>query len=261
MDASLSTGTIQRAILEWRSRAAAEHRSAAEAARLLHAMVALGVDRRHVDALSVTVSDELDHAALALDVSLALGGPDVPVDVDLRSFEAPERRGLLGDSLLLCLRELCIGETLAVPLFRAMFEGTTHPVARLALLRIIRDEPRHQRWAWAHLDALLAIDPDGGRSLLCEALDATLHGFADSYGEVVETAPAAAGAAARGLGLLPAEVWRRTFWGSWHRSLRPRLERRGLVAVRFAERAAARGSLPARAAREAAPTPEETPCS
>lgn len=250
---------VQRAIAEWRARAVAEHRSAAEAARLLHLMVALGVDRLHIDALLRTVQDELDHAELALRVSASLGGPDAPVDVDLRLLAPVGTRGPLGDALLLCLQELCIGETLAVPLFRSLRAGTTHPVARAALDRILRDEPRHQRWAWRHLDALLAIDAVGGRALLNGALEAILARFAGAYGEVplgLHASPAALA-----LGLMPGEAWQRSFWSCWHRSLRPRLDRRGLAAPAFCARAADRGTLRAWAdGPHAACAPSEPSC-
>lgn len=51
---------------------------------------------------------------------------------------------------------LAIGETVAVPLFRALREGCRVPVARVALDRVLRDEVRHRDFGWALLDALLA---------------------------------------------------------------------------------------------------------
>jgi hypothetical protein len=233
---------LQRAILEWRARAAAEHRSAAQAARLLHLGVVLGLDRAHIDALARTVADELDHAALALGVARALGGDDAPVDVELALLLPGPGRGPLAEALLLCLTELCVGETLAVDLFATMRAAATQPEARSALDRILRDEPRHRRWAWRHLDALLRLDPEGGRRLLNDALEGILTGFASAYADV----PAALdpGATGRAAGLLSGSTWRRVFWRTWSRQLRPKLSRAGLEAPRFAARAEARGSLP-----------------
>lgn len=232
---------LQRAILEWRARAAAEHRSAAQAARLLHLSVVLGLDRTHIDALARTVTDELDHAALAHAVSLALGGDDAPVDVELSLLLPEPGRGPLAEALLLCLAELCVGETLAVDLFATMRVAATHPEARVALDRILRDEPRHRRWAWRHLDALLALDPEGGRQLLNGALEGVLAGAAAAYAEV--PADLDPGAIGRAAGLLTGATWRRVFWRVWARQLHPKLSRAGLVAPRFAARAEARGSL------------------
>ena len=247
---------VERAILEWRARAAAEHRSAAQAARLLHLCVVLGVDRAHVDALARTVADELDHAALSHGVARALGGDDAPVDVDLALLLPGPGQGPLAEGLLLCLSELCVGETLAVDLFAEMRAQATQPEARAALDRILRDEPRHRRWAWRHLDALLALDPAGGRRLLNGALEGVLEGVAAAYGEVPEALDP--GPRGRAAGLLPGAVWRRVFWRTWSRHLRPRLSRAGLEAPRFAARAQPRGSLrTAAGAHPAPPTPLE----
>jgi hypothetical protein len=50
------------------------------------------------------------------------------------------------------LRYFCLGETVAVPLFRHLREGCTETTARAALDRILRDEVRHRDFGWDLLD-------------------------------------------------------------------------------------------------------------
>ena len=58
------------------------------------------------------------------------------------------RNGMLGG---MTLNTYCIGETVAVPLFKSLREACTNPVARRALDRILRDEVRHRDFGWATL--------------------------------------------------------------------------------------------------------------
>ena len=55
----------------------------------------------------------------------------------------------------IAVRVFCLGETVAVPLFRHLRERCTTPLAKEALDRILRDEVRHRDFGWDLLDWLL----------------------------------------------------------------------------------------------------------
>lgn len=141
---------------EWGRRVEAEYRSAALTQHLGLWMIQIGLspDLLH-DALRV-VGDELDHARLSDDVFRAAGGTG-PVPLDRAALALPEAAGrpLEHAVLLTVVRVFCLGETVAVPLFRHLRAGCTVPVARGALDRILVDEGRHRALGWDVLDALV----------------------------------------------------------------------------------------------------------
>lgn len=51
-------------------------------------------------------------------------------------------------------RVFCLGETVAVRLFKRLREGATVPVARAALDRVLTDEVRHRDFGWLLLEWL-----------------------------------------------------------------------------------------------------------
>jgi hypothetical protein len=63
----------------------------------------------------------------------------------------------------------CIGETIAVPLFAALREACTVPIARRTLDRVLLDEVRHRDFGWLLLDHLLERDDSGAMRALVDA--------------------------------------------------------------------------------------------
>ena len=59
---------------EWSNRVAAEYRSAAITAQVLHWLISVGADDALVSTCMRIVRDELDHAQLSHDCLVALGG-------------------------------------------------------------------------------------------------------------------------------------------------------------------------------------------
>ena len=68
-----------------------------------------------------------------------------------RTLVLPWRRACI-------VRFFCVGESVAVPLFRMLRERCSVPIARRALDRVMRDEPRHRQFGWDVLDWLLLGD-------------------------------------------------------------------------------------------------------
>ena len=123
-----------------------------------------------------------------------------------------------------------LGETVAVPLFRHLREPCTHPVAKSALDRILRDEVRHRDFGWDLLDWLLCIDDSVG-SRVASHLPAMFADLERSYGTGNDAVTADDGvmtAEDRAWGLAPpreyAEILARTF----HRDFLPRFAARDI---------------------------------
>ena len=80
----------------------------------------------------------------------------------------------------------CLGETFAVPLFNAMREHTTFPLAKRVLERVLRDEAIHRQFGWDALDALLEIDADE-KVEVSDRLSVDLVAAQDELKEVAKT--------------------------------------------------------------------------
>jgi len=156
---------MDRIQLTWRRRVAAEYTSAAITAELLHQLLALGLSPDTLEVCHRIVGDEMAHAELSRDVFLAAGGDEAEIPIareSLWSGREPEEP-LEHQALATVADVFCCGETVAVPLFRAIREPTTEPVALAALDRILRDESIHRAFGWDTLDELLELLGDAGR--------------------------------------------------------------------------------------------------
>jgi hypothetical protein len=139
---------------EWRARIAAEYTSAAIAQQVTLWLIQAGAPPDLIDAGLAIVRDELEHSRLSHEVYVAAGGTEPPALV--REHLGLERRSqiLELDLLAATVQVFCLGETVAVPLFRHLREPCTEPAARAALDRILRDEVRHRDFGWDTLDWL-----------------------------------------------------------------------------------------------------------
>jgi hypothetical protein len=136
---------------EWARRVVAEYRSAAHTSELATWLIEVAAAPELVrDALRI-VSDELTHAELSAGVLDAAGG-SVSGVVARESLRLPRTEPVEWAIVRAGVEIFCLGETVAVPLFRRMLAGATVPVARGALRRIVADEARHRRFGWDLLD-------------------------------------------------------------------------------------------------------------
>ena len=209
---------------EWQRRVIAEYRSAAVTHHLILWYIQIGASPDLIREGLRIVEQELGHAELSLEVLAAAGGtPPAPVDrrtLALVTGEPLELAVVRGTVELFCL-----GETVAVPLFRRMLRGTTEPVVRRALRKILADEAEHRRFGWDALEWLLGGIP-GAREVLQAELPAMLARVRASYGAGVETALSDD---ARTWGLLaPAEYGEELEWAT-RRWYRPRFAALGLT--------------------------------
>jgi len=166
---------------EWRARIAAEYTSAAITQHLVLWLIQAGAPPDLLDAGLVIVGDELAHSRLSHDVYVAAGG-SAPPALDRDALDLARTSARLEDDLLrIAVRAFCLGETVAVPLFRHLREACTEPTAKTALDRILRDEVRHRDFGWDLLDWLITLDDDVPARVAAE-LPAMLAELEASYG-------------------------------------------------------------------------------
>jgi hypothetical protein len=209
---------------EWRNRVAAEYRSAALAASVLRSGIVAGWPEDLLHTALRIVRDELDHAALSHGVVVALGGEDAPVPLAVADLAGPPGGDLLGDLIDSVVRDFCLGETFAVPLFQVMRQGSRHPAVVPVLTRILADEAIHRQFGWDALDALIEQHGAPVCDRIGERLDRWLGGFRAAYAGTEDGDPLTKDE--REAGLLAGAQYREVFWAT----------ARGDVARRFAAR-------------------------
>ena len=215
---------------EWRARIAAEYTSAAIAHHLVLWLIQAGAPPDLIDEGLAIVADELAHSRLSHEVYVAAGGDSAPM-LDREQLGLTRMHPRLEEDILrVAVRVFCLGETVAVPLFRHLREPCTQPVAKAALDRILRDEVRHRDFGWDLLDWLLQID-DAVPATVTAALPAMLAELERSYGvgnTVVASDDGHMTDAERVWGLAPpreyAEILARTIERDWV----PRFAARGI---------------------------------
>lgn len=138
---------------EWQRRVTAEYGSAAITHSLLGWLLRLGASPTLLHEGARIIDDELVHAEMAFAVLHEAGGVAVPLGGAL-GLELDPKLSLLANVCVHGTRVFCLGETVAVRLFKRLREGTTVPVARAALDRVLLDEVRHRDFGWLLLEWL-----------------------------------------------------------------------------------------------------------
>jgi hypothetical protein len=141
---------------EWARRVEQEYRSASIAQHLTLWLIQIGASPDHVHAGIRIADDEMVHSEMSHAVLEAAGG-GAPAPIARETLELPRTAGepLEHDVTRVAVRVFCLGETVAVPLFRRLREGCSVPVARQTLDRVLRDEVRHRDFGWSLLAWLL----------------------------------------------------------------------------------------------------------
>lgn len=166
---------------EWRARIAAEYTSAAITQHLVLWLIQAGAPPDLIDAGLAIVTDELVHSRMSHEVYVAAGG-SAPPSLDRERLGLERHHDRLEDDILrVAVRVFCLGETVAVPLFRHLREHCTQATAKAALDRILRDEVRHRDFGWDLLDWLLTLGDDVPARVAAQ-LPAMLADLERSYG-------------------------------------------------------------------------------
>lgn len=226
----MSTAASPRVADEWLRRVTAEYSSSAVTAELVLWLLQLGAAPELVREGLRIVDDELAHAELSAAVVAETGDARTPSLVQEHlGLQRDPQRPLLADVALHGVEVFCLGETVAVPLFVAMREGCSVPVARAALDRIVRDEVRHRDFGWALLDWLLQVHGEVARRLVTEALPGMVARVRDNYGQadyaLRQAEPAHEDAA---WGLIPTDRYARILARCEQRDFAPRFAELGI---------------------------------
>lgn len=145
-----------RARREWLNRVEAEYRSAAQTQELALWLTQIAASPDLIRAGLRVARDEVLHADLAYQVFVQAGGEGGPtLTRNTLCLARHERDPLELDITRACVDGFCLGETIAVPLFKRLRENCVVPIARSTLDRVLRDEVRHRDFGWALFGWLL----------------------------------------------------------------------------------------------------------
>jgi hypothetical protein len=169
-------GAASRAVqTEWLRRVEEEYRSASIAHHLTLWLIQIAVSPDLIRAGLRITADEVKHAEMSHEAYRAAGGTSgLAVARETLGLRRRDDESLEQDVARVTVRVFCLGETVAVPLFRALRDGCTVPAARRVLDRVLRDEVRHRDFGWALLDWLFAMP-------MAPALRATIEAELPGY--------------------------------------------------------------------------------
>ncbi|WP_437922886.1 ferritin-like domain-containing protein [Sorangium sp. So ce291] len=225
---------------EWGRRIEAEYRSAAITQHLTLWLIQMGASPDLIDDGLRIVKDELAHARLSHRVHVLAGGGALSA---LRR-ETLGLRSVGDEPLELAVARagveiFCLGETVAVPLFKVLREGCTVPVARRALDRILRDEVRHRDFGWTLLRYLLELPcAPAVRQLVERELHAMFSRLRRSYMPAGGARRAAISDDDRAWGLMPVARYGEILERAVERDYVPRFGEHGIDALSAWQRSA-----------------------
>jgi hypothetical protein len=209
----------------WAGRVEAEYRSAAITAQLLHQLIVIGVSPDTLAVAHRIVSDELAHAEASLEVLRAAGREGI-ASLNQATLALPVVPGPLElTALRTCCKVFCCGETVAVPLFRALRAEAREPLAVAALDRILVDEAVHRAFGWDLLDELL----ERGGEPIRAAAAAQVEGWIDGLSRAYPIGPDGCSDADKAWGLIPSADYGRIRAQCVQDTIRPWFARRGLL--------------------------------
>ncbi len=206
---------------EWRRRVIAEYGSAAITNDFVGWLLRLGASPTLLHQGLPIVDDEIVHAELAFEVLREAGGGDVELGGRALGLESLPELSLASNACLSGVRVFCLGETVAVRLFKRLRDGATVDVARRALDRVLADEVRHRDFGWLVLE-WFAGRPDWSehRALIRDRLPDLFSELRRNY----EVPDAPFDEAARAFGLMPASEYRQALYETLERDYIPRFE-------------------------------------
>jgi hypothetical protein len=217
---------------EWLRRVSAEYRSATIAHHLTLWLMQLGASPDLIRAGLRIAGDEITHAEMSHRVFRAARGEGGP-RLERETLGLPRREGepLEHDVVRAGTEVFCLGETVAVPLFKELRSACTVVPARRVLDRVLRDEVRHRDFGWALLAWML--EQTGGdvlRALVARELPAYFARARASYASPGAEHLTAIDEADRAWGLMPPAEYARVLEATLERDWVPRFGRLGIDA-------------------------------
>ena len=166
--------------------------------------------------------DEMAHADLSFRTYGAAGGTEMPrIARETLELRRHPTEPVEHDVTRVAMEVFCLGETVAVPLFKEIREGCTAPSARRCLDRVLRDEVRHRDFGWALLPWLLESSPlaPALRALVIAELPAAFARIRAVYAPPAAATKTRIADEDRAWGLIPparyGEILRRTLDRDW----------------------------------------------
>jgi hypothetical protein len=142
----------------WTQVAAAEHASVASFARFAARLLALGAPPALIRDSFAAADDEVRHAQITLALASSYAGRALRFgSLDVRGALEPAED--LESLVLACVREGCIGETLAALELATAAASCTDARLAASLRSIADDEARHAGLAWRFVQWALGRDP------------------------------------------------------------------------------------------------------
>ena len=218
---------------EWLRRVEQEYRSAATTHHLTLWLIQLAVSPDLIRAGLRIAGDEIKHSELSHHTYLAAGGQaGLAMTRESLALRRPEEEPLEHAVTRTTVRVFCLGETVAVPLFKSLRDGCTVPAARKVLDRVLRDEVRHREFGWTLLDWLLRL-PLGPalRVIAAHELPAYFGRLRLSYGAMAKNLTAI-DPADRAWGLMPPAEYAAAVERTLERDWIPRFRTHGIDAKR-----------------------------
>jgi hypothetical protein len=214
---------------EWLRRIEAEYRSATITQHLTLWMMQIGASPDLIRAGLRIAEDELTHAELSHECYALAGGTEAPsLGRETLGLKQNMSNPLEWDVTRIVGEVFCLGETIAVPLFKRLREGTTVPCARKALDRILVDEVRHRDFGWTSLEWLFEQPcADDLRALVTRELP---HWFAQSRNNYQRATSTVVSEADRAWGLMPPSEYAACFDRTFERDWKPRFANLGIDA-------------------------------
>ncbi len=161
MDTQKTAEATDAVRLEWLRRVEAEYGSASITQHLTLWLMQIGASPDLIRAGLRIAWDEMVHARLSHRAYVAAGGTKAPEIVRERLGLVPTPgEPLEHDVVRVATGVFCLGETVAVPLFKELRAHCTVRPARRVLDRVLRDEVRHRDFGWALLGWLFE-QPNG----------------------------------------------------------------------------------------------------
>ncbi len=214
---------------EWARRVEAEYRSAAITQHLTLWLIQMGAspDLLH-DGLRI-VADELAHADLSFQTFAAAGGTTIaPIARESLSLRTKSGEQLEESVTRWGVELFCLGETVAVPLFKVLREACVVSPARETLDRVLRDEVRHRDFGWTLLEYLVETPNEAlVRDVVNRELPGMFSRVQRSYAPVGGEANTSIPADDRAWGLMPIARYREVLERTLERDYRPRFQRLG----------------------------------
>jgi hypothetical protein len=182
-------------------------------------------------------SDEITHAEMSHRVYGRAGGEATPsLARETLALARRDADPLEHDVARVGVEIFCLGETVAVPLFKELRQECTVPAARRALDRILRDEVRHRDFGWMLLEWLLDLPSpisEALRALIARELPGWFRALRLAYAPPARNPvrEPAVTALERAWGLMPLSLYRAAVDKAFQRDWQPRFRRLGIDAT------------------------------